>query len=346
MKRYLIFLSLLLILFLPNPVDAQSCLTSSEDFAVEVVVSDYDFNKLRKISERRSSGFVKAAEYDLSILAIMKETSNPSGLSIKLQVPTKIKEIEDPRIKITSTSSTGKMRDINIDSFGEWDISCSEDKCNFDKTDLKVDVKKIGDRQEVTLRINKKLEACSDSCSGICFDNLVESQCIDYKTKREFNNLLRYFTITRDFEDLFSSYRIEGSEFILLRDLEPQTNPYINWQEAIRQELVFLASRKIIDLTRSDIESIVSFSQKGQAGQNYRIVYEELSDEWKPYHQTTNAILTTSRDCTEYLSFSEEKNNFSPKSTFYLVPFITIMAGILILIVLVIIGRTITRKDS
>lgn len=323
-----------------------SCLTSSEDYAIEVVVTNYNLFNLRKLAEKTSDGFVLQSQYNSDLLTILRETDFPQGLSLKLQIPTKFIEISDPHLKFASYSAKGKLRELNTNSFGFWRVSCTEGFCEFTKDYQKVSVKEIGQEQEVTVEINEALEKCYVGCSGACINTPTESKCIESKMKNEFDTILKYSGVTNEFTDLLDSYRIIGSEDITLLDLQPEINPYINWQEAMRQELVFITTQGVFELTRDDIESIVSLSKRGQAGQNYRIVYDFKNQTWVYYDKTSTAILTNQRDCREYSKIESVRPSPKKLTTFYTVPLIITGIALVFMLVLVVIAKAIRSKSK
>ena len=353
MRRALLCVVIVFILvFAASSALAQSCLTSSEDYAAEVVLTDYNLLNLRKITSESSGQFSKPAEYDPRLLALFEETSNPQGLSVKLQLPTKINEIKSPSTRILSTSSTGELKKLNIERFGAWQVSCTDEKCDFTQSNKKVSVNTAQQPQEVLVEINEELQTCTESCSGVCFSSAAGSRCIDSKTKNELDTLLKFFGISDEFEDLLASYRIPGSENIVILDIEPEIDPYINWQEAMRQELVVLTKNSVVNLQRDGIEAIASLSKRGQAGQNYRMVYDFRNSQWTYYDKTQGAILTSQRDCREYSSLEKIKLNPQVESVqedinslFYIVPTAILVLGTLFLIILVAIARSIRNKE-
>jgi hypothetical protein len=112
----------------------------------------------------------------------------------------------------------------------------------------------------------------------------------------------------------------------------------------MRQELVALVSKNAVSLSNSDIEQISQLAARGQAGQNYRIVYDSESDSWQYYDLLDNAILTDKRDCQAYKIPSDDVRA-SPESTriFYLVPLIITLAGVFLLGLLAVIAHIINR---
>ena len=137
------------------------------------------------------------------------------------------------------------------------------------------------------------------------------------------------------------------SDGITVLYIKPKINPFINWQEAMRQELVFLTSKNVINLDRDSVESISALANKGQSGQNYRIVLDPETNEWVYYDKTSSPALTSQRECKGYSEIKQNTAHITgnvtgiAKNPFYLVPLTIFFAGILALLLLAIIARSI-----
>ncbi len=330
---------------LPFASAAESCLTSSEEYAVEVVVPNYDFSKAIRLTDRVEGNNIKPSEYsENTLLTIIKETELPDGLSIRLQLPTEIDEVEQPYIKILSSSAQGQLPAQPAQTIASWSTSCGERSCTFVKGDLSLTATR-SENPEVTLEISRQLNVCSESCSGFCFSATNTQRCVDMSTESDINNLLRFTRLATNTRELFDSYRVVGTENIVVLDVVPTKGTSVDWEEAMRQELVALASAGAISLSNSDIEQISQLSTRGQAGQNYRIVYDADADSWQYYDMTDDALLTDKRDCQAY-KIPSESVRASPESTriFYLVPLIITLGGVVLLGLLAVIAHIINRN--
>ena len=339
--------ALLAIIFLALPAaSAASCLTSSEEYSVEVVVPNYDFSSAMLLAERIDGNYIKPSEYNPnSILTILKETELPNGLSVRLQLPTEIKEIEEPYIKILSSSAKGQLPAQPAQVIAGWRASCGDQSCLFKKDNLALTVTRASD-PEVTIEISRLLNACSESCSGFCFSSTSTSRCLDNQVRSDVNNLLRITRLAANTEELFESYRIVGTENIVVLDILPTKSTSVDWREALKQELVALSSKNAISLASTDIEDISQLAKRGQAGQNYRIVYDVETDSWNYYNLLPDAILIDKRDCQAYRLPAEDiKNSPETANLFYLVPIIITIAGVLLLGLLAVIANLITRHN-
>ena len=153
---------------------------------------------------------------------ILKESKVPEGLSVRLQVPTYVEEIKEPRLKIISSSIDGVFSPISSSHFRLWNVSCGDENCLFKRNDMSLQFRSFSDFQEVSIEFTKKLNSCTESCSGTCFFATTESKCVDDKTQRELETVLRLINISDSFESLLESYRISGSEEIIFQDIIPE----------------------------------------------------------------------------------------------------------------------------
>jgi len=351
MKKRL-FAILILFIFMPYLSSAISCLSSSEDYAVEAVIPDYNTINLRKISDYNDGVFYITTQYDVNLIGLIKETSFPDGLSVRLQIPTELTEIKKPYFKFISTIEGKKIIDIKTTFLAGWSILCSENTCVFSKEGKKLTLRQLPLEVEATVEISEELNSCSQGCGGVCIAVASDTKCIASKAKNDFNMVLRFAGVAQQFEELLESYQIAGSSEIILTDVNPSYNPYIDWQEAMRQELVYLDSKNIISIFREDIESIALLSKRGQAGQNQRIVYDFENDIWTYYNKISSPVLSTQRECVEY---QRPKNLNTPitgniiglaKNPFYLIPLVILVAGLFAFIILILIARAITSRQK
>lgn len=336
-------ITILIILFISPFSMAASCLTSSEDYATEVVVSDYNLFNLRKFADFEGGKYIMESQYDQDLFVLIDEVNFPQGISIRIQMPTKSEEIVQPNLKLLSTSFNGLPRENLASSFQRWNINCDDSSCEFSKDDVVIEASD----SNVLIEFSEGLNDCSESCSGICFSTPSASKCLEKTKEDQISNVLRVSNVSVDFESLLDSYRVVGSEEIILTDIVPLDNKYVDWQEAMRQELVFLSNNKVIELEREEIEEIVVLSKRGQAGQNYRIAFDYNNNEWNYYNEIEGSILTSQRDCSVYQHLSAPVGIIdSQEKVFYLVPLIIGFAGILLIVFLVLIAKVVTRNGK
>src|SRR3989344_1658220 len=319
---------------------SQNCLTSSEDYSAEVVVPNYDLSSISSQLFKTENTYRYPSHYSSqNLIVVLSEIEQ--GLSIKLQMPTKITEVEKPYIKILS-SSVSKPRESLPLFFNGWKIECNEIQCVFEKNLITLVASKK-QQSDLTLEFNRALDLCSQSCSGACFAASKDKKCVDSKTLYEIESILRYANVANNFTTVLKNYRVVGSENIQLIEISPIKETLIDWEEAMRQELVWLESSKVISLNKQDIESISSKSSKGQSG-NYRIVYNPSENSWVYYADLPDSVLEDNKDCMGYPVLNPSDLSTSPKQIFYLVPIVIAISSILVLILLILIARLITRN--
>lgn len=335
-------LPVFLIIFLVASTGVSSCLTSSEDYAAEVVIPSYKINNLITYEQRIDTQYVLRSQYDANLLVLVEETTSPNGLSVRIQLPTEATEIKKPHLKFLSYTE-GTPRTNPIPAFAGWQATCSDAECSYQK-DLITLTTPFDRTKGVSVEINRALDTCSAACNGLCFAATTESKCIDGKTKQDLDALLRYTNASADVQSLFTDFRILGSEEINVLDINAATSLTFDWHEAMRQELVYLQSQKVIDLSRADIESITALTKQGQAGHNYRIVYDPVTRRWAYYNTISNVMLTEDRDCKPYSLPPLDSVQHSPINVFYLIPLIITGASLFILVVLVIIARLVSSR--
>ena len=322
-----------------------NCLASSEDFAAEVVIPSYNIGPLLVIADRLDGNYIILSQYSHDLLTIARETTNPSGLSIRLQIPTELREIEKPHLKLVSSSATSNVRSNLPGVFSGWKIQCAELQCVFEKDLLVLTAQKKGER-EVSLEINQNLQACTSSCSGLCFDTQKESKCIDNRMKIDIDNLVQFANISRDLRSLLDSYRTIGSENIILADISPLFSGPNDWEEAMRQELVYLSSQDVIDLTRDEIEDIVKLAREGRAGESFRIVYDSQSSSWKYANEVPTISPSQERDCRAYSLPQKSPSQDLGIDFYYIIPIAILLIGCSMLFVLIVIARLVRRVQK
>lgn len=339
--RYVPFILIALILSAAS-VSAATCLTSSEDYAVEVVIPEYNIFEARRGAQMEPYGYAAQSVYNTELVTIFKEVKKPvAGLSIRLQIPTATEEVRKPRVKLTSTSQTGTLRERMVPTINGWTISCVSELCALQKDKVLITATSGSVAPEVSLEISEFLSSCSTGCSGSCFAVFSQSRCIPAHMKTDIQAILRYANISNSLDELFEEYRIVGSEDFVVTDIRPLTALSVSWPEALRQELVALEQRGAIDVTRDDIESIVAYAVQGQAGENYRIINNNGT--WTTYNRLPGVTLSEQRDCQAY-----PVPDFSSKAlnSFYLVPLIIVGIAVIAAIALIITGRLIASAQA
>lgn len=342
-------LAALAFIFLVVSSSAQTCLTSSEEFAVEVVVPDHNFARAQILGERMGSSAAFPSQYDHnSLLVLLSESSVPEGMSVKVQRPTKVIEVERPYLKFVSYSLPGLVRTTNlVPLHAGWTIECASSECAFEKDFVRITASRSRPEQGVMFEITEALESCGTRCEGLCVTFSSQSRCFSNEMKHDIDTILRYTNITpRGLQEAFTSYRLVGTEGITLRDLAPQNYTSVDWEEAFREELVYLDAQGLVELSKEDIEQIALLAHEGQAGHNYRIVWDEAQKKWMYYDRTLDPVLSSERDCRAY-DLPRQSLVVAPTApidTFYLIPLILTGIGVVLITVLIIIARFLTTR--
>ncbi len=326
-------------LFISN--SGSQCITPTDEFAVEVVVPDYDVDNLVSSVDRYINLFYAPSQEDERIITLFQQTETPSGLSLRLQLPTDALTLTEPHYRIVSTSVETVKRPF-IQYYLGWAVRCTEDGCSFTKGN-KIITGSFREK-EATLEINQALEPCSISCSGVCFTAARESLCINQTVVRDIEPLLRFTNISTNLSVFLESYRVvsvQGSSSITI---VPAIDPDQNWPEALARELRYWNNQGVISLEDEDIQEITSLATLGQAGHNYRIVQHE--GEWVYYNQLPDAVLVDERDC-RIISLEEDAAvSEQPTNLFYIIPTILGTTALVLFIVLIAIARTLSHQQK
>jgi hypothetical protein len=119
------------------------------------------------------------------------------------------------------------------------------------------------------------------------------------------------------------SYSNEWQDLAPAIDIDPEE---FDWKLAMREELLWLRDNGVIrGLADSDIDGASFACERGTAGHNSRVVFED--SEWMPYHKTDNPALLRDGDCGGFPidslpdgvleSTKAAANDGSPSSTTY-----------------------------
>ena len=345
---------------------AKGCVNSIDSFAVEVLLNkpdiSYNLGKFSLAGEVirgnffSSNEYIFQSQYNKNLAVILSENSDlcrRNCVSVRLQIPAQTSQTKIPRFVLLS-EVYGKKINLTEDvaNYKEWHITFFSDSVELRKNNVRILVnpKLINPNNEVIIEINEKLQNC-ENCDGRCVSSQYGKLCINKKLKEEIEDVLKFSGIINNFDNLFSNYKVVENSEITLTDLKPEINPdSIDWEEALRQELVWLKNREIIDIGKEDIEKVVSLAGKGKAGHNSRIVYAENEDKWLYYYETKDAQLIQETNCEEFSPLQLPQNlpfftNLSV-SPYYLIPLMASVLLFLILFVLVLIARILNKKKS
>lgn len=332
-----------LVILLAGYVSAASCLTSSESYAVEAVLP-YSHGQFSQVFG--DTRFVQS-QYDSRLITIFRELGNPGVLSVKIQIPTKQEELIEPRLEISSEIAGASIVSHEENSFGDWDIQCSSDSCNFESDEIAISAKQNSANVLVSIEFKEALPQCSESCAGTCMITSTGQKCLAKNSRDKIEGILKRYDIVDSFDQILSSYKVVGSEQISVVNIVPSIEGQINFEEAMRQELVYLKKLNVISVSDLDIENVAKLSKIGQAG-NYRIVKSEVTNKWTYYDKTSNSLLTSDLDCSTYDSI-DKSFNYKAKikaKVYYVIPAIIASAGVFILIVLAVAARIIKKRHK
>lgn len=341
----------LAIIFLVASSSAQTCLTSSEEFAAEVVIPNHNFARAQILGERVGSSAAFPSQYAHdALLVLLSQSSVPKGMSVKVQRPTTVVEVERPYLRFVSYSLPGLVRTTNlVPLHAGWAIECQANECAFEKDFVRITASRSRPEQGVTFEITESLESCGVRCEGLCVTFSSESRCFSNEMKHNIDTILRYANITTiGLQEAFTTYRLVGTEGITLRDIAPKNYTAIDWEEAFREELVYLDAQGLIEVSKDDIEQIALLAREGQAGHNYRIVFDEAQQRWMYYDKTLDPVLSSERDCRAY-DLPQQSLVVAPTApidTFYLIPLIFTAVGIIVITVLIVIARVLTSRHA
>lgn len=314
------------------------CLTSSDEFAVEVVIPDYDIVKLESLTDRNFNYYYSQAKADDKIIALFKETNQ--GLSLRLQLPTDAVAIEDKGFRITS-ASVGKLKRPQIKEFIGWRIECSTTGCSFLKNNLMVESLFSGG--EATIEIDDNLDACSEECSGKCFSVTSEQLCVDNAMQKDFDQILKFTNISADLDSFLASYRAQVLDKPVVYEMTPTFSPKESWQTIMRNELDYWRLNGVFNMSQEDIDYITSLSARGRA-ENYRIVYDAENEVWNYNDQLDNLDFTSDKDCRVFSIEERTVSDEQKVDLFYIIPIVLGLSALVLLVILIVVSRALDKR--
>ncbi|MEK6899057.1 MAG: hypothetical protein AABW79_03090 [Nanoarchaeota archaeon] len=314
------------------------CLTSSDEFAVEVVIPDYNLAKIESLTDRNFNYYYSQAKANDKIIALFKETNQ--GLSLRLQLPTDAVAIEDNGFRITSTS-VGKLKRPLIKEFIGWKIECSSLGCDFSKG--KLHLESLFNGGEATIEIDDNLDACSEECSGKCFSVTSEQLCVDNAMQKDFDQILKFANISNDFSSFLVSYRAQVLDKPIVYEMTPTFSPKESWQTIMRDELDYWRLNGVFNISQEDIDHITSLSARGRA-ENYRIVYDAQNGVWNYNDQLDNLDFTSDKDCRVFSIEERTATDDKQVDLFYVIPIVLGVSALLLLVILIVVSRALDKR--
>ncbi|MEK6820434.1 MAG: hypothetical protein AABX71_01865 [Nanoarchaeota archaeon] len=356
MKKTLFTAIVLSLLCLPLTA---ACVNPTDSFASEVVLNKpetyYNLGRFLKAENflYEDGRYIFQSQYNKNLATILSEISSPvcktNCLSVRLQIPLDEAEFKSYYLSVIS-SVVGKEISLKeeTDNYKGWSIISGKTSLELKKNQINILISSLDRRSDIIIEINEKLKICG-GCDGKCVYTAEGNKCITREMKEDIEEIMKFLGLINKFSDLFSSYRAVEAEKTIA-DLKPAIEPYIDWEEAMKQELVNLKAKGIIDIEDKDIEKIAWLSERGRAGHNSRIVYSEKDREWKYYYDTENPVLIRGVGCEEFpaknlprKALDFRKLNFS---TYYLIPGMIAFFLAVIFVILYFIARKITKMKG
>ena len=249
------------------------------------------------------------SHYNPDIAVILSESRygfEDKYLSVRIQIPTQQVQLSMPIVMVNLTGDMDVAAldmerakelgwNVKISGGGQWTIEeGKEDEDNdtakeeegkeiqrysylLEKGDIYIHImasERISlEKTQVVIRVNNAA-SLSQGIKDEISDVLVTIGFADSKETALQNADIE--SRTREWVELAPAIDIDAEKF--------------DWKEAMRIELSWLKDNGVIQgLTDSDISEASSACEKGTAGYNSRIVFENGS--WLPYHQTDNPVL-------------------------------------------------------
>ena len=380
-KNNIIFLiSIISLIFITNIVYAD-CITSLDDYAVEVLLNKKDIQSnidLLKNAENVNyinNNFIIQSSSSPNMAIILNKVSEPfcqDCISLRVQIPVNRTKKEVPYIEFSTTINN---KNINITGGIEnWSYNCLLSSCIFYKDSIIVETD-----NSVPNKTRINIEIMEDNKGGYCGGRVIYSLskafCITKQNKEDIENLLKEVGVINNFEELFISYKIEGSGTKIIYDFSPQLNEdffsslskqnltidnetkleNLNWSTILYDEIEWMRFNGIISININDMKEISKLAKLGYSGVNKRIYYGIDSNGntgWMYYYETAFPILTKFENCEEF-DIKNIPSNFiyinQPDqlkiSLYYIIPIAFSFALLIVLFVLIFIAKKKIKKE-
>jgi hypothetical protein len=270
---------------------ALSCLNPTDSFAFEVLLNKPEISyDLSLISSSDNVNVIKnpitiiyRSHYNKDVAVILRviDTEFVKGLSVRIQVPTKLLKISYPQTNVEVESSN--MLRVNEDFLRSL---------NYKVEGLTKEgkVKAILTKGNISIAV-WSIKTDKEIYSGIRIT--IKNETLTQGLKDELKSIALSFGIGEEEwkNSVIKTIMVESA------DLQPLYSYLKNFDfnNAIKVELEWLRDNKVIyGLSDSDIKQISKIAKAGLAGHNSRVVWE---DGWKPYHKTKNPTLIRAIDC-------------------------------------------------
>ena len=345
------------------------CRMTADDYATEVLLNrdyvDYNLDSLENaenISEY-NGGYILKSFYGNNLYTILSEqqdisAENPSGekfLSVRLQVPLEKIEENVSYFKITSFRRFN-YADLNNNAEG-WTKACNEkdDSCVFEKEDISLTIEKKDNAFSGYIYfLNPQFGLCYNArdCYGECIYFSSEKRCIPNAVIEETNYLIGSIGIAQNFDDFVMSRKTEAGTYSISK-LVPQNGGTIKWEDAMKEELLWLKGNDMIHITERDVLEIAILSDAGRVDGN-KVFYginEANSLAWT-YHSNVKSRIPGEDDCSEFPPQTAGITGFIAfdtellAKTYILVPLIFIGIIFGVIIILFVTAKIINKKNT
>ncbi len=326
---------------------------SNDDYAVEAVLNKpgtiYYSHNIDNIENLiiYNNKYTSLSQYSQEIAAIFNQESSltsggSSGLSVRLQLPTKISEVEISFINFAALINNQEAFNLREDFYLGWKITCTNKKCNLDNQGTGVIITQIS-KNEYNILIESSKELVSSGKR--CFKRNNNELCLTNQLEKELSLVFEHIGFVSSFDKLLASYNIItlGSE--MTSSLIPDTDLRPDWQEAMRQELVNLKRKNIISIPDKEIEEIAALTKQGNAGKNKRIIFNADLESYSYYYEIILPVLTQEIN-SEPFSLPKIKPANWLNNPYYFIPLIATIALIFVFIILATIARIIGKKKK
>lgn len=345
------------------------CRMTADDYATEVLLNrdyvDYNLDSLKNADNvlKYNGKYAFKSFYGNNLYTITSEqedtsAKNPSKkklLSVRLQIP--LSKVEE-NISYFRITSFRRFNYADLDSNVKgWIKACNEkaDSCVFEKEDISITIEKKDNAFSGYIYfLNPQFDACYNTgdCNGKCMYFSSERRCISRAVIEEIDNLILSIGIANNFDDFVMSRKTETGAYSISK-LIPGNNGTIKWEDAMKEELLWLKGHDMIHITERDIMEIAILSGAGKVLGN-KVLYgvnEAGSLAWT-YHVNENSRTAGKDDCEEFPPETAGITGFIAFDTkllnkaYVLVPLIFAGFIVLLILILFIAAKILDKKNA
>ena len=345
------------------------CRMTADDYATEVLLNldyvDYNLDSLKNADNvlKYNGKYAFKSFYGNNLYTILSEqedtsAKNPSKkklLSVRLQIPLSKVEENISYFRITSFKRFN-YADLGSNAKG-WIKVCNEkaDSCVFEKEDISITIERnLNVFSGYIDFLNPQFDACYNAgdCNGKCIYFSSERRCISKAVIGEIDNLVVSIGIANNFDDFVMSRKTETGTYSISK-LIPENNGAIKWEDAMKDELLWLKGHDMIHITKRDIMEIAILSDAGKVWGNkvFYGVNEADSLAWT-YHINEKGRIAGKYDCEEFPPKTAGITGFIAfdtkllAKTYVLVPLIFAGFIVVVLLILFIAAKILDKKNA